>query len=200
MTRLGPRPAACLRKAPKRPIGLSSAAVAQLVEQRIRNAWVGGSNPFRGTSKTRFRTPGLRFIPDTRVTLLVGRDFEGSPVSSSKYLKSCSLKVTSQMGALLCSMPRVWPAETIEIVIFLRCRQIPALVHHRTLFAAIHTFCRAKAATKCYPCVRYDVACTRVCVRTQRLSKIPDSRQHPHRRCRRGKTRWLGRACDANKS
>jgi hypothetical protein len=25
------------------------AAVAQLVEQRIRNAWVGGSNPFRGT-------------------------------------------------------------------------------------------------------------------------------------------------------
>jgi hypothetical protein len=28
------------------------AAVAQLVEQRIRNAWVGGSNPFRGTSKT----------------------------------------------------------------------------------------------------------------------------------------------------
>ena len=30
------------------PVG---AAVAQLVEQRIRNAWVGGSNPFRGTSK-----------------------------------------------------------------------------------------------------------------------------------------------------
>ncbi len=26
------------------------AAVAQLVEQRIRNAWVGGSNPFRGTT------------------------------------------------------------------------------------------------------------------------------------------------------
>jgi phosphoribosylformylglycinamidine cyclo-ligase len=31
------------------------AAVAQLVEQRIRNAWVGGSNPFRGTS---FLSPG----------------------------------------------------------------------------------------------------------------------------------------------
>jgi hypothetical protein len=30
---------------------LVGAAVAQLVEQRIRNAWVGGSNPFRGTSK-----------------------------------------------------------------------------------------------------------------------------------------------------
>ena len=30
---------------------LRGAAVAQLVEQRIRNAWVGGSNPFRGTSK-----------------------------------------------------------------------------------------------------------------------------------------------------
>jgi hypothetical protein len=29
--------------------GLRRAAVAQLVEQRIRNAWVGGSNPFRGT-------------------------------------------------------------------------------------------------------------------------------------------------------
>jgi hypothetical protein len=80
MTRLGPRPAACLRKAPKRPIGLSSAAVAQLVEQRIRNAWVGGSNPFRGTSKTRdcghvaydsYQTHG--------VTLLVGRDFKGFP-------------------------------------------------------------------------------------------------------------------------
>jgi hypothetical protein len=28
------------------------AAVAQLVEQRIRNAWVGGSNPFRGTRNT----------------------------------------------------------------------------------------------------------------------------------------------------
>ncbi len=26
------------------------AAVAQPVEQRIRNAWVGGSNPFRGTA------------------------------------------------------------------------------------------------------------------------------------------------------
>jgi hypothetical protein len=33
----------CAKKANK-------AAVAQLVEQRIRNAWVGGSNPFRGTS------------------------------------------------------------------------------------------------------------------------------------------------------
>jgi hypothetical protein len=30
-------------------IGRRHAAVAQLVEQRIRNAWVGGSNPFRGT-------------------------------------------------------------------------------------------------------------------------------------------------------
>jgi hypothetical protein len=30
---------------------LVGAAVAQLVEQRIRNAWVGGSNPFRGTSQ-----------------------------------------------------------------------------------------------------------------------------------------------------
>ena len=28
----------------------SSAGVAQLVEQRIRNAWVGGSNPFSGTN------------------------------------------------------------------------------------------------------------------------------------------------------
>ena len=29
--------------------GMAKAAVAQLVEQRIRNAWVGGSSPFRGT-------------------------------------------------------------------------------------------------------------------------------------------------------
>lgn len=29
--------------------GLDSAGVAQLVEQRIRNAWVGGSSPFTGT-------------------------------------------------------------------------------------------------------------------------------------------------------
>ena len=30
--------------------GMAKAAVAQLVEQRIRNAWVGGSSPFRGTT------------------------------------------------------------------------------------------------------------------------------------------------------
>jgi hypothetical protein len=30
--------------------GTAKAAVAQLVEQRIRNAWVGGSSPFRGTN------------------------------------------------------------------------------------------------------------------------------------------------------
>ena len=35
----------------KRRVLLRRAAVAQLVEQRIRNAWVGGSNPFRGTNK-----------------------------------------------------------------------------------------------------------------------------------------------------
>jgi hypothetical protein len=29
---------------------MANAAVAQLVEQRIRNAWVGGSSPFRGTN------------------------------------------------------------------------------------------------------------------------------------------------------
>jgi hypothetical protein len=36
-----------------------NAAVAQLVEQRIRNAWVGGSNPFRGT-KCHRSIPGDR--------------------------------------------------------------------------------------------------------------------------------------------
>lgn len=29
---------------------LARAGVAQMVEQRIRNAWVGGSNPFTGTN------------------------------------------------------------------------------------------------------------------------------------------------------
>jgi hypothetical protein len=35
---------------PERFNNAGKAAVAQPVEQRIRNAWVGGSNPFRGTS------------------------------------------------------------------------------------------------------------------------------------------------------
>jgi hypothetical protein len=35
----------------------NKAAVAQLVEQRIRNAWVGGSNPFRGTIKNKHLWP-----------------------------------------------------------------------------------------------------------------------------------------------
>ena len=48
--RFGSAPCRLLAKG-QRPIGLFGAAVAQLVEQRIRNAWVGGSNPFRGTSK-----------------------------------------------------------------------------------------------------------------------------------------------------
>jgi hypothetical protein len=34
---------------PERFNNAGKAAVAQPVEQRIRNAWVGGSNPFRGT-------------------------------------------------------------------------------------------------------------------------------------------------------
>ena len=38
---------------PERFNNAGKAAVAQPVEQRIRNAWVGGSNPFRGTSKNR---------------------------------------------------------------------------------------------------------------------------------------------------
>jgi hypothetical protein len=44
------RPLACERP-PSSLLVWAVAAVAQLVEQRIRNAWVGGSNPFRGTSK-----------------------------------------------------------------------------------------------------------------------------------------------------
>jgi hypothetical protein len=35
------------------------AAVAQPVEQRIRNAWVGGSNPLRGTNKQNIKINGL---------------------------------------------------------------------------------------------------------------------------------------------
>ena len=35
-----------------RPPNVSTAGVAQSVEQRIRNAWVGGSNPSTGTKKT----------------------------------------------------------------------------------------------------------------------------------------------------
>ena len=33
---------------------LIGAAVAQPVEQRIRNAWVGGSNPLRGTNEIKY--------------------------------------------------------------------------------------------------------------------------------------------------
>ena len=43
-------PKAFVYESPRLP-WMAKAAVAQLVEQRIRNAWVGGSSPFRGTIK-----------------------------------------------------------------------------------------------------------------------------------------------------
>ncbi len=46
------------------------AGVAQLVEQRIRNAWVGGSNPSAGTNKTKsVKTFALCVAIGTAVTL-----------------------------------------------------------------------------------------------------------------------------------
>ena len=54
--RAGPHPACgwlgmgnLLQARSRQAIGWPRAAVAQLVEQRIRNAWVGGSSPFSGT-------------------------------------------------------------------------------------------------------------------------------------------------------
>ena len=44
---------------------LPSADVAQLVEQRIRNAWVGGSNPSTGTMKTANLNPHIRDLTDS---------------------------------------------------------------------------------------------------------------------------------------
>ncbi len=55
--------AACVGAGPlvrPRPTG---AVVAQLVEQRIRNAWVGGSSPFNGTT---FSIDSAASLPDTQ--------------------------------------------------------------------------------------------------------------------------------------
>jgi hypothetical protein len=53
-------------------IQLNQAGIAQLVEQRIRNAWVGGSTPSSGTIKILIEVKAPRSI-GPRITNAVGR-------------------------------------------------------------------------------------------------------------------------------
>ena len=43
------------------------ATVAQLVEQRIRNAWVGGSNPLNGTISSYIHGTKFALFPSTHL-------------------------------------------------------------------------------------------------------------------------------------
>ena len=91
------------------------AGVAQLVEQRIRNAWVGGSNPSAGTKfKTNLKTFVLSVVIGTVVTLALfglGYVASGQGAETLSYwlywqayvlyqLLPCSISITP--GEFLC--------------------------------------------------------------------------------------------------
>jgi hypothetical protein len=77
---------------------MAKAAVAQLVEQRIRNAWVGGSSPFRGTTSRCVRTGHMGDISFTLQSL----------PSGSNTWTAMQMSAEKMRGKLLTRSPSAW--------------------------------------------------------------------------------------------